>query len=239
MKDKNLVGILTIIFLILYLLPIVLIKFISIGFILFFAPGFFLLRIYKKISGEELIILSIPLSLGISGIIALGLAALSILTPQNMLLLTIGVIIVGYIFSSAEDLKLPRMAKPEKLISLIIALSLILMSIWIYQGINIPSYKEVDIGILEWPENATVNDTLYFKIYVKNWDYENATINVVFSMNNKTLENRTFILARGESKSFYFTTFAEREGKNLASFDLYVNSKYYTNVHIYFYVNSV
>ncbi len=237
MKDKNIVALLTIIFLLLYFTPFTILKFISLGFILFFSPGFFILRIYKKISGEELVLLSIPLSLGITGIIALILATLSILTPQNMLLLIIAVILAGYMLSSYDEFRVPKASKPDKLVSLIVVLSIILMLIWVYNGVNVPQYKEVDIGILEWPENATLNDTLYFKIYVKNWDYENATIDVVFTLNNKSMGNKAFSLNRGEDKSFYFTAIAKKEGKNLASFDLYVNGDYYTNVHIYFYVN--
>jgi len=237
MKDKNIVGILTVLFFLLYFLPFTLTKFVAVAFILFFAPGFFLLRCYKRISGEELLLLSIPLSFGISGIVALLLAALSLLTPQNMLILIGSIILIGFTFSTYEEIKLPKISKPDRLVSLIVTISLILMVIWIYYGITTPQYKEVDIGIVEWPKNATINDTLYFKIYVKNWDYDNATLSIVFKMNNETLETKTFSLSKEEEKSFYFVTIAQREGKNLASFDLFVNGEYYTNVHVYFYVN--
>ena len=238
MRDKTIVGLLTIIFFALYFLPFVAVKFISIAFILFFAPGFFILRIYKKVSEEELILLSIPLSLGVSGFIALVLAALSILNPQNMLISIAAAITVAFIFSSSSEIKGVKIEKPEKLVTVIVVLSLILMGVWLYYGISTPKYKEVDIGILEWPENATLNDTLFFKIYVKNWDYDNASIEVVFKMNNQTMGSKSFYLLRGEDRSFYFTAVAYKEGNNLASFDLFVNGKYYTNVHVYFYVSS-
>jgi len=238
MKDKNIVGLLTIGFFLVYFLPFTLAKFISVGFLLFFAPGFFLLRFYKKISREELVLLSIPLSFGISGVVALVLAALSILTPANMLVLISTIILVGYVLCSYEEIKIPSIGKPDKLVSVIIVLSMVLMLIWIYYGVTTPQYKEVDIGIVEWPKNVTVNDTLYFKIYVKNWDYDNAKIEVVFRMNNESVGTKTFSLLKEEERSFYFVTTAKIPGKNLASFDLFVNGKYYTNVHIYFYVNS-
>ncbi len=238
MKDKYLVGILTFAFFLIYFIPNTILKFISVAFILFFAPGFFTLRIYKKINKEELLLISPPLSLGISGAIALLLAAFSILNYKTMLIFIGTYIAISFLLSSSEDIGKIKLEKPHKIAVIVISLSLILLSILIYADLTAPGYKEIDIAIESWPHNATLGENLSFDIYVKNWDYDNAHLSLQFEMNNRTVEWKNFTLEKGESKHFIFERNASQEGINLASFNLYLNGNFYTNVHIYFNVKA-
>ncbi len=237
MRDKDLVALLTLAFFLLYFIPSTVMKFISIGFLLFFSTGFFTLKFYRDMEGEELLLLSPPLGLAISGSIALALAALSILTKETMLI-SIGMyLVITYVLSKGEEFKLnlnPRGL--DRLVTIILVLSLVVGASWIYAGLSVEKYKEVDIAIEEWPHNVTLNSTLEFHIYIKNWDYDNASFRVVFKLNNETKEIREFSLAKGGEMHMYFYTNTSTVGTNLASFDLYVNGNFYTNVHVYFLV---
>ncbi len=234
MKDKYLVGILTLAFFLIYFIPNTIIKFIAVAFILFFSPGFFTLRIYKNIKKEELLLIAPPLSLGISGAIALLLAAFSILNYETMLIFIGAYIAIAFLLSSSQDIGKFKWERPHKIVAIVLSLSLILLSIWIYADFTAPSYKEIDIAIESWPHNATLGENLSFDIYVKNWNYENVHLSLQFEMNNRTVEWKNFTLEKGESKHFIFEYNASQEGKNLASFNLYLNGIFYTNVHIYF-----
>ncbi len=237
MEDKYLVGILTLIFLLIYFIPHPIAKFLAISFLLFFAPGFFTLRIYREIEKEEILLIAPPLSIGISGIIALFLVYLSILNPKNILIFLGAYIFITFILCASEDIKKIKISRPQRIIAAIVALSLILISIWGYGEITAPNYKELDIAIENWPQNVTMGENLSFEIYVKNWDYENAHLSVEFRMNKKTIQWQNFTLGKGEEKHLLFQSNATIAGRNLASFNLYLNGNYYTNVHVYFYVN--
>ena len=238
MNDKNIVAILAIIALAVYFYPHPAAKFLAIAVLLFFVPGFFLLKtLYRDIKGEELVLLSFGVSLAISGAIALLLAALAILNPLNIFI-GIGIIsVVGYFFSAAVEIKPFKLSKPDKFAAVLISIMLVIIGIWVGIEMNTSYYKEVDIGILSWPHNATVNSTLHFKIYVKNQNYGNANIKIVFSLNNKTITSKNTVLNNGESTTLLFTAHNSTHIENLASFDMYVNGKYYTNVHVYFHLN--
>jgi len=235
MNDKNIVAILAIIALALYFYPHPAAKFLAIGVLLFFVPGFFLLKtLYRNINGEELVLLSFGVSLAISGAIALLLAALAILNPLNMFI-AIGIIsVIGYFTSMAIDIKPFKLSGPDKFTAVLISIMLVIIGIWVGIEMNTSYYKEVDIGILSWPHNATANSTLNFTIYIKNQNYGNANIQVVFILNNKTLDSKTVKLDNGESTTLLFKAVNGTNGENLALFNMYVNGKYYTNVHVYF-----
>ena len=238
MKDKYLVGILTLAFFLIYFVPNTIAKFIAVAFLLFFSPGFFTLRIYKNINREELLLIAPPLSLGISGSIALLLAAFSILNYEIMLIFLGAYIAIAFLLSSSEDIGKLKLEKPHKIAAIVISLSLILLSIWLYADLTAQSYREIDIAIENWPHNATMGENLSFDIYVKNWDYENAHLSLQFEMNNKTVKWENFTLGKGEFRYFIFECNASHPGKNLATFNLYLNRSFYTNVHVYFDVQS-
>jgi len=238
MKDKYLVGILTLVFFLIYFIPNTIVKFVAVAFILFFAPGFFTLRIYRDINREELILIAPPLSLGISGAIALLLATFSILNYKTMLIFMSAYILIAFLLSFGEDIGKFKFEKPQKIAAVVLSLSLILLSIWVYADLTAHGYKEIDIGIESWPHNPTLGDNLSFEIYVKNWDYDNAHLSLQFEMNNRTMEWKNFTLEKGDAKYFIFEFNASTPGRNLASFNLYLNGDFYTNVHIYFEVKS-
>ena len=237
MRDKDLVALLTLVFSLLYFIPITALKFVSVGFLLFFAPGFFTLKLYRDISREETLLISPPLSLAISGTMALLLAALSILNKETMLL-TLGAFIAAmYLLSHAETIHWkPQYRGLDKLAAMVLILSIILSGVWIYSGLNVEHYKEVDMAIESWPHNATLNSTLSFVIYVKNWDFQNGEFRIVFKLNNESIDEREFSLDNGGEDRMVFQANATQIGENLASFDLYVNGEFYSNVHVYFIV---
>ncbi len=235
MRDKDLVALITIVGFILSFYPYAIVKFIGISILLFFSPGFFLLKIiYHDMNLEELILLSFGVSVGISGAIALLLAVFSILTPMYMFLAIALISILGYFLSSSLDIKKPSIGKPDKFTAVMLSLMLILLGIWVGVESQTTYYKEIDIAINHWPQNATTNSTLQFDIYVKNQNYGDANCSVHFSLNNHMYQFRNFTLDSGEEKMLMFQAVSNKTGKNLASFDLYVNGDYYTNVHIYF-----
>ena len=237
MKDKDIVALITIAFFILYFYPSDIMKFLSIAFILFFAPGFFILKsVYKDMDYEELILLSFPLSISIFGTLALIFSIFSILTPENVLISSAAVIIPGYFFSSSLNLKLRKIEMPDKLGVILIALMLGTMGVWLGVEFNTTQYKEMDIGIKAWPKNSTINSTISFDIYVKNQNYGYATCRIVFYLNRENVSEKIFTLKNGEYRVVTFNAKTNITGENLASFDLYVNKKYYTNVHVYFQV---
>jgi uncharacterized membrane protein len=235
MRDKDIVALITIIFLILYFYPFSIIKFISLSMLLFFSPGFFLLKLlYRDMKLEELILLSFGVSIAISGGIALLLAALGILSALGMLVSLSLIVVAGYFLSSSIDIKLKKFTKPDKFVVVMVSLMLILMGIWLYAEFSTKKYKEIDIGITSWPQNSTINDTLHFTIYLKNWNYGRANCTVIFHLNNKNIEKKSALLNDGDRTYLYFQATSNKTGMNLASFDLFVNGKYYTNVHVYF-----
>lgn len=234
MKDKDLIALLTIVFFLIYFLPSWIIKLISLGFILFFAPGFFTVRIYKDANTEELVLISPPLSLGISGLIAVILTALSSLTPYTMLITTGVYICIAYILSSGKEIKKIKWEKPSKFVSVVIILSIVLISIWGYAEFTASTRHEVDIYIDSWPHNATVGENVSFKLTVKNWNYGYSDFKIVFKLNNITINMIQFHLSNGQEKQIEFETNSTIVGRNLASFNLYVNEHFYTNVHVYF-----
>lgn len=237
MKTKNIFAILTIISFFLYFLPFKPVKFFSTLFILLFSPGYFVLNIYKDVKKEEYFLVPV-ISLGISGIVAIILSSLSILSSKNMLI-TLGVIIlIAYILSKPGKVDTISEKKEMKAITVLVILMLITAGVWLIKEFSTNPKKEVDIAIQKWPLNASTNTTLLFVIYVKNWYYPGENFTVVFSLNNRIMENRSFSLPPGESKYLYFNAITHSVGKNLASFDLYIDGKYYTNVHIYFEVSS-
>ncbi len=236
MKDKNLVALLTVLFFLTYFLPWWIIKLISLGFILFFAPGFFTIRIYKDLDPEELVLISPPLSLGISGLIAVVLAALSILTPYTMLITVGAYLCIAYALSSGGEIKRIKWEKPSKFVSAVIILSIILISVWGYAEFTASPRHEVDISIESWPHNATVGKNVSFELMVKNWNYGDSDLKIIFKLNNIKIGTIHFHLSNGQEKEIKFETSSTVAGKNLASFDLYVNGHLYTNVHVYFMV---
>ena len=239
MKDKDVVALITLIFMILYFYPFPIIKFISLSIILFFSPGFFLLKIlYDDMKLEELILLSFGVSIALSGAIALFLAALGILSALGMLVLLSLVIIVGYFLSSSIEIKLKKFTKPDKFVTVMVSLMLILMGIWLYAEFSTSKYREIDIGIVSWPTNATINDTLQFTVYLKNWNYGKANCTVAFYLNNVAVEKKFVALNNGDKTFLYFLATSNKTGTNLASFNLFVNGKFYTNVHVYFNLRS-
>jgi len=238
MKTKNIFAILTIIFFTLYFLPYVPVKFFSTLFILLFSPGYFVLKIYKDVKKEEYFLVPV-ISLGISGLVAVILSYLSILSSKNMLITMGAIILIAYIFSNSDKAEeMSSEKKVMKAITVLIILMLLTAGAWLFREFSTNPKKEVDIAIQKWPLNASTNTTLLFMIYVKNWNYPGENFTVVFSLNNQTVENRSFSLHPGELKYLYFNAIAHSAGKNLASFDLYIDGKYYTNVHIYFEVSS-
>ena len=234
MRDKDIVALLTLASLILYFLSPPIIKFMLIAFILLFSPGYFAIKSYREVSEEEALIFSVPLSIGISGIIAVLLSSLSLLSSRTMLLSVGIIILILYIFSKPLKIEKIKIRMPDRIISVLIILMLVTALGWIYAEQSINPMKEVDIAIEEWPHNATLNSTLEFLIYVKNWNYEAHTFKIIFSLNNVTMEEKTFSLEKGKSIYLHFEAYATHSGINLASFDLYVNGDYYTNVHVYF-----
>ncbi len=235
MRDKDIVALITIIFLILYFYPFSIIKFISLSMLLFFSPGFFLLKLlYRDMKLEELILLSFGVSIAVSGGVALLLAALGILSALGMLVSLSLIVVAGYFLSSSIDIKLKKFTKPDKFVVVMVSLMLILMGIWLYAEFSTKKYKEIDIGITSWPQNSTINDTLHFTIYLKNWNYGRANCTVIFHLNNKNIEKKSTLLNDGDRTYLYFQAVSNKTGMNLASFDLFVNGKYYTNVHVYF-----
>ena len=239
MRDKDLVGLITLIFMILYFYPFTIIKFLSISVILFFSPGFFLLKtLYMDMKLDELLPLSFGVSIALSGGIALLFAALGLLSPLTMLICLSLVVIVGYLLSSSIDIKLKKFTKPDKFVVVMVSLMLILMGIWLYSEFSVTKYKEIDMGIVSWPQNSTVNDTMQFTIYLKNWNYGKANCSVVFSLNNESVGKKFAVLDNGDETFLYFQATSNKTGRNLASFNLFVNGKFYTNVHVYFNLRS-
>ncbi len=235
MRDKDIVALLTLVGFILYFYPYPMVKFIGISILLFFSSGFFLLKmLYKDMKLEELILLSFGVSVAISGALALILAVFSLLTPFAMFIGIAAISIVGYFLSSSLEVEKPKIEKPDKFTAVMLALMLIVIGVWVGVESQSSYYKEIDIAINHWPKNATVNSTLGFEIYVKNQNYGNADCRVVFTLNKKQMEMRNFTLNTGDEKILMFQAKSNLTGKNLASFDLYVNGKFYTNVHVYF-----
>ncbi len=235
MRDKDIIIVITIAFFIIYFYPFQILKFISIGIILFFSPGFFILKsVYRDMKGEELILLSFPLSIAISGTIALIFSIFSILSPELMLISSAIIVVSGYFISSSTDFKIGKIRMPDKITTVLIALMLTTIGVWLAYEFNTSQYKEVDIGINSWPKNATLNSTLSFDVYVKNQNYGNANCLIVFSLNKKILDNKSLFLKNGEYRIITFNAMSNLTGKNLASFNLYINGKFYTNVHVYF-----
>ncbi len=238
MNDKNAVAGFTAIAIVLYFIPNEILKFVGIAILLLFSPGFFVLKlIYRDMKGEELFLLSFGVSVGISGTIALILSLISVLSPANMFIAIGAVIIVGYALSSAMDIKPFKLTRPDKFSAVLISLMLVLITVWISVEANTHYYREVDIGILSWPDNATANSTLNFTVYIKNQNYGHANITLKFSLNKVMVNEKNLSLENGEKYIMNFTAFSEKHGENLASFDMYVNGKYYTNVHVYFYLH--
>lgn len=238
MRDKTLVALITLIFLLIYLIPNQMVKLISIAFVLFFAPGYFTVKIYRQTSVEEEILLAVPISMAISGFLAVLLAALSILKPLN-LLVSIGLFIaISYFLANSREMKKIKILNglPDKFAGVVIALLLIGVSASLYIDFSVPQSYEASIEIDSWPHNATLNSTSVFVLYVKNYDYPTSNFTVSFSLNGKFIENRSFKLSPGKEMPLVLQTKITKSGKNLASFDLYINGKYYTNVHVYFYV---
>ncbi len=239
MKDKNCVAIVTLISMILYFYPFTILKFITLGILLFFSPGFFLLKmLYDDMPLEELIPLSIGVSFGLSGSIALLLAAIGMLSPLSILIVISFIIIFGYIFSSPIDIHMRKFAKPSKFAVVITSLMLIVASTWLYMEFSTKRYREIDIGLISWPENSTINDTLNFGIYLKNWNYGSVNCTVVFYLNNRSVDSKSAFLKNGDEAYLFFKARSNITGKNLALFKLYVNGRYLTNVHIYFYLRN-
>ncbi len=238
MKDKNIVALLTILFFALYFVPMPVVRMVSVGFILLFALGFFTLRIYKKINGEELLLMAPAVSIGISGLFAILLAYFSILKASTMLIVVGTYLVIAYLLSSGEEIKKVELKRPSRLVAILLILSLIIMGIWGYIELNATPRHELDIAIESWPHNATIGENVSFEIYVKNWNYGDAHLKLVFRLNNITQEVREFNLSGGMAKRFIFYSNHTVLGRNLASFDLYVNGEFYTNVHVYFVVKS-
>ncbi len=236
-NERELVAFVTVIFFVLYFLPFTVFKFFSVAVILFFSPGYFLVRMYRDASREERYLLAPVVSLGISGLVAVALSALSLLSRESMLLIMCAVTAVSYLLSvifspvsstgSAEK-------QAQRFAAVLMVLMLLTTGAWAYLEFSTHPEPEVDMAIQQWPVNASMNSTLTFAIYVKNWNHPGKSFRVVYSLNNHTVEERTFTLAPGDSKVLYFHSKPPHPGKNLASFDLYIDGNYYTNVHVYF-----
>ncbi len=239
MRDKDLVALLTLLFFLLYFLPSTVLKFISVAFILFFSPGFFIVKIYKNVAAEESLLLAAPVSLGITGLVAIFLAAFSMLSRESMLVVMAAIIVASYLLAKPTEIRRIPLHPPEKMISLLLALMLITMGAWLYAGYRTSQQRnfEVDMAIKDWPHNATLNSTLIFVIYIKNWNCKDGEFHILFSLNNRSIENKSLTVLQGESKDIIFYANAEKKGENLASFDLFIDGKFYTNVHIYFSVS--
>ncbi len=240
MKDKDVVAAITVLMGALYFVPNIYVRFVSVMYILFFPAGYFIVKIYKDAESVEGIILGAVVSIGISGAISLALAYIGILSPLSMMMVLGAVIVLGYIFAHSRDLGALKIsfAKPSKIETVFIVSMLVLISVWAYMDYSSSYGKEVDIGIVSWPTNATIDTNTSFVIYVKNWNFNTANFEVIFYLNNRSISSQKFVLENGGYKYIVFNTTLTDLGWNLASFDLYINGKYYTNVHIYFYVNS-
>ncbi|GEM_PF-3124559 len=237
MKDRDLVGLITIVALILLAYPYPLLRFIGAGVILFFSPGFFLTKLlYRDSSLEETLLLSPGISVVTTGGVALLLALFSLLNPFYLISIIGIFVIAGFVLSNTVDIKKPRISMPDKLTSVMIIAMLILIIAWGVAEYNAGYYREVDIAIVSWPHNATVNSTLTFGVYVANYNYGPANCEVRFSLNGHQVKSIPVHLNDGENTTITFNAVSNLSGKNIASFDLYVNGKYYTNVHIYFYL---
>ena len=239
MRDKDLIALITIFAFIIYFFPNYILKFIAIGVLLFFSPGFFVLKlIYRNMKIEELVILSFGMAIAISGTVALALAACGALRPEWMFL-SVGIItILGYFLSSSIEISPVTFRRPDQFTVIMIAMMLTLIAIWGSYEYETSPYREVDIAINSWPSNATTNTTLNFKIMVVNQNYGPANCTVVFYLNGHYISDNSTYLSNGHTKIFNFQGTTNITGKNLATFNLYVNGKYYTNVHMFFEVKS-
>nr|AAZ32447.1 hypothetical protein [uncultured euryarchaeote Alv-FOS1] len=235
MKDKNIVALITVAALAMYFfVPSVIARFVALGVLLFFAPGFFLLKLlYRDMKLEELVLLSFGVSLGISGAVSVALAALGILHGKLVLGIVALISVAGYALSSSLTVNF-KLTRPDKFTVVMLAMMLTLIAVWGSYEYQTTPYRELDIGITAWPHNVTVNSTLNFTIYVANQNYGPANCTVVFYLNSHRLANETVRLTDGTHTLLKFTAHTNVTGKNLASFDLYANGKYYTNVHVYF-----
>ncbi len=240
MKDKDVVAAITVIMGALYFVPNIYVRFVSVMYILFFPAGYFIVKIYGDTEPVEEVILGAVMSIGISGAIALAFAYIGILSPLSMMVVLGAVIVLGYIFAHSRDLRALKIsfAKPSKIETVFIVSMLVLIAVWAYMDYSSSYEKEADIGIVSWPTNATIDTNASFVVYVKNWNFNTVNFEVRFYLNNRSISSQKFVLADGEHKYIVFNTTLTESGWNLASFDLYINGKYYTNVHIYFYVNS-
>ncbi len=235
MRDKDIVGLITVVAFILLFYPYSLVKFIGMAILLFFSPGFFLLKLlYHDMRLEELLLLSTGVSIAVSGAIALLLAAIGFLNPYLLLSIVAALAVLSYLLSGTISIEKPELHLPDGFTALMLAMMLILLGIWGAVEFNTHPYEEIDIAINSWPHNATVNDTLSFVIYVKNQNYGPADCEIRFSLNGESVRNYTVHLDSGDSREILFQAMSNRTGKNLASFDLYVNGEFYTNVHVYF-----
>ncbi|NPA75869.1 MAG: hypothetical protein GXO25_07325 [Euryarchaeota archaeon] len=235
MRDKDLVAVITVLSFVVYILVSnTIARFITLGVLLFFAPGFFLLKLlYRDMKLEELILLSFGVSVGISGAVALLLAALGMLYGIYVLGVVAGITILGYFLSASLDVHF-HFTRPDKFTVVMLAMMLTLIAVWGSYEYHTTPYRELDIGITAWPHNVTVNSTLNFTIYVANQNYGPANCTVVFYLNLHRLASKSVNLDNGMHTLLNFTAHTNKTGKNLASFDLYANGKKYTNVHVYF-----
>ncbi len=235
MRDKDIVALLTVLAYALIILPITWIKFVGVAIIFLFSPGFFVVGcIYRDMNEEEKILLAFGVSLGISGAFALILAVFSMLSPLNILLVLGLISIIGYFISASSDLPKLEISVPDKFTALMLSLMLVSIGIWFSVELHTTQYREIDIAIENWPHNATVNSTLKFNISVKNQNYGNAQCKIVFLLNKNEIKEEKFSLNSGELKNLHFSAISNHSGKNFAKFILYVDAKYYTDVHLYF-----
>ncbi len=236
MRDKDLVAAIALLsFAGYYFSQAPVLKFIFLSPLIFFIPGFFLLKIlYRNMALEELILLSFGVAIGVSWALALAMAALNLLTPEFFIAGIFIISIVGYFFSETIEIEKPRFTKPDTFTAVMLVLMLVLIAAWGYHESQVTMYREMDLGIVEWPHNATLNDTLNFTIYVANQNYGEAHCKIVFYMNSHKVAERELNLTDGEHALLNFSAHTNVSGKNIASFNLYANGKYFTNVHVYF-----
>ncbi len=236
MRDKDVVaGLLLFSFLLYLIYPHPPLSFIFLAPLVFFVPGFFVLKLlYRDMGMEELVLLSFGVSLAFSGAVALLLSSMGVLYPAAFAGALLFISALGYFLSGSIELAPLHFSMPDRFTAVLLVIMLLMIAAWGYHEAGTNQYRELDIGITAWPQNATLNSTLNFTVYVANQNYGPANCTVVFYLNSHRLASKSVSLDSGMHTLLNFTAHTNKTGRNLASFDLYANGKKYTNVHVYF-----
>jgi len=222
--------------------------------LIFFLPGYALTRLIfgDKLKFDLFLLLSIGLSVVLSMLISLLLAATPItMTQESSLAAILGLILIALMIDKIVHHKnrkfeiefvRPKMKDIDPVIAVAIAFALILIASFAYVIVITHRPSDTSMNLLsenhdiDLPVNCTVGVPINFIFELKNGEGKAANFKIDLLVNNTIVNQLVTSIDDEKNKSFNLQAITSDPGYQQIMLKVYIDGAYYNEVH--FWVNA-